>query len=199
MKRILALLLTVLLLSIQAVSLAEGVIVLETPESKMQDIIDLSDIKNGQTLVINGYGEITFFDEGWHNEYGFFNVPGYNSRAYRYTATNTSEYYVLRVRILNTKYSAYNFQKDFSNVECRYGEGYKFGGVIEELSYRDSDFNSEFNMEYGTELSTDVLPLYQRDYAIIVTLPDVVKERTAEPLSISFTIGENEFTFNVRK
>ncbi len=195
MKKVLALLLSFLLLSINAVSLAE-VIILESPEMHLDESVDLSDIKDGQTVVIDGYGELTFYDDGWNDKYGFYSTPGI---FVRYSASNTSEYYVIRVRILNTKREAYNFREDFGDVVCSFGDDYKFGGFVEELSYRYDDYSSEYNMQDGTGLSTEVDSLYQRDYAVIVTLPNVVKERDTEPLSITFTINGDEVTFIVRE
>ena len=189
MKRYLAIVLA-LVLTFTAMASAEGVIILAKPETQ-KETVNFDDIKDGQTVVIDGFGEITFNDKGWQDNCGLYSTYG---DPYRYKSGPETEYYVLRVDILNTQYEAANFEKTFGAVTCNYGNGYVFGGF-----HKQTDAYQSGRMDNGTDQSWATGVLRGSSYLIIVQLPNAVKDRTNEPLSITFTINENEFTRIVRK
>jgi hypothetical protein len=134
-------------------------------------------------------------ERGCQNKIGQYSYG--DSWRYYYESGTDAEYYILKVNILNTQFSSVVFKKEFGNIVASYGNGYKFGGWVEQLSEK-STANYYYEMTEGKNWSTNVAPLYSANYYVIVCLPNVVKART-EPLSITFTLGENEFTYHVRK
>lgn len=195
MKKYLVLIIALSLLFSFCSAIAENIIILESPEKKNYEPINMDDIKTGQTVFIDGYGEITIVMSDWAEAFGK-SSGGLGVYTAEFTSPNDAVYYVIKVKILNTMIKPYNFRHDFGDVVCSFGEEYKFDGFVEELSYANGD---DLTMAKGRGQATDIDPLYEGDYYVAVALPKTVKARTNGSLSITFSIGENVFTYIIRK
>ena len=73
--------------------------------------------------------------------------------------------------------------------------------MVAEASYGRAGgiYAADLTMVNGKDAATDVAPLYEKDYFVIVKLPNIIQERTNESLIFTFTIGENVFTYNARE
>ena len=193
MKKILSMLLVLSMLLTASAALAEdtGIQIIGGPEVAAE-VVNLDDMKVGQVAKIEGLGEIQILSAEWIDEFGMVNESGW--RGGTYDSGPEAQYLRLNIRILNTNFTSKNYHAMFSDIICDYGDGYQFKGW-----YRQHEKDTEYAYVFSdSKVSYDVSPLYAGRYMVCVTLPNVCVD-SEEPLSITFKIGENEFTYHERK
>lgn len=175
-----------------------GILLISRPEEEI-DTINMDDMKIGNTAHIPGYGNITLLSSDFMDfipteptSHGFYN----DGRGYENLESGSqAEYLSLRLNILNTQKKPYNFAEDFCDVLCVFGDDYQFGG----WSRQERKVDDKYWTMYPDSDQSDVIdPLYEGIYDIVITLPNYVVE-SKEPLSVTFSIGKNEFTCNIRE
>lgn len=188
MKKYLSLaLLVCLLLSNGAACLAEdtGIQIIGGPEVPAETV-NLDDWKPGQTVDIQGFGELTFVSAEFVNRIENWSIDGIQSG-------NEADYLRLIVEILNTQTTDVDFYKLIDSGVCSFDDTYQFGTWKRQYMNMTSD-----DVYQQKDQSHAISPMYRGKYIIVVTLPnDVVKSK--KPLSITFKIGDNEFTYHHRK
>ena len=194
MKKIIALLLTLLVVGSCMAALAEDTgIQIIGGNDKPAEAVNLDNMKVGETAKIEGFGEVTITFADWRD-----------TIAHRYSPTNGSggswmsgaeaEYLYLKIRILNTQKKAQNYLNMFGDVVCEFDDGFQFAGWYRQ---REEDTDGGYLYKSSND-GYDISPLYAGQYGVIVTLPNYVVDSKA-PLSVTFKIGENEFTYHHRK
>ncbi len=190
-----AAILVLLILLCQTVCLAEdtGIQIISGPEQEVQTV-NMDDWKVDQTAVISGFAEITLRDAAVVD--GIENSDTRNSYSWRgFSSGNEAEYLSLIVDVLNTQTNPVDFLKLIDNGICTFerdGQEYQFG-----MWYRQYDAYDGFPYVKKDD-GFAIEPMYRGKYIIVATLPnDVISSK--DPLSITFKIGENEFTYNHRK
>ena len=189
MKKFFSLLLILfILLNLMSASAEDtGIQMIGGPESAAETI-DLDDWKPGQTVDIQGFGEVTFVSADFVN--GIKKV--YDGR-YSFESGDEADYLRLIIEILNTQTTDVDFYKQIDSGICSYDDTYQFGTW--KRQYETSTSSQVYSEK---EKSYAISPMYRGKYIIVVTLPnDVVKGN--KPLSIKFKIGDNEFTYHHRK
>lgn len=186
MKKLLAMILAfTLFLSCPAAMASDtGIMIIGGPDSAASDAVDLDDMKVNQAVDIDGFGEVTIVKADWFNH-----VPKSD-----FSSGDEAEYLCIEVRILNTQKKAQNYHPMFGDIICDYGDGFQFKGWYRQ---RKSDTDNSY-WYYNAQDNYEIDPLYAGRYLICVTLPNRVWT-TEDPLSVTFTIGENEFTYHHRK
>ena len=191
MKKILSILLILSMLLAAAAAFAEdtGIQVIGGPSAESTPV-SLDDMKIGKTAKIDGFGDVTILSAEWRDEIAYY--PGY---AATYWASGAeAEYLYLKLRILNTQKSARDYAQEIHDIVCDFGDGYQFGGW-----FRQREDDTDDGYLYKNEKdSYEIAPLYAGQYGVIVTLPNLVVD-SKEPLSVTFKIGDNEFTYHHRK
>lgn len=81
------------------------------------------------------------------------------------------------------------------DIICDYGDGYQFKGWYRQ---KESDTDAANDWYKDAQENYEIEPLYAGRYLVCVTLPNRVWT-TEDPLSVTFTIGGNEFTYHHRK
>lgn len=213
MKKILLTLLVLTVLSTTSVALAEdtGIQIIGGPESE-GETVSLDDMLIGKTAHIEGFGDVTILSanivdtiytdidySSWDGSWEFHKPIESGSKA---------EFLEIRIDILNTQKQSVVYFEEFGDIICDYGDGYQFGGwarqertvVVDGYSgttyyQKESPCTLPF---FNADDSFPIDMLYTGNYLIAVTLPNTVCE-SDEPLSVTFTIGDNEFTYYHRK
>ena len=193
MKKILSLVLAAVLLLGCSVTFAEGgddtgIQMIGGPEDDAAGTVNLDDWKVGETVEIPNIANITLAQVDFKDYLGVLYDSDY------FDSGEQAEYLYICVRVLNTKKTAFNFLPSFGDVICNFGDGYQFGGWKRQEHLSNGKW---YRYEKADEYH-EIGPLYSCDFCIVVTLPNYVVE-SKEPLSVTFTIGESEFTVNVRK
>lgn len=187
MKKILLMLL-ILSMMLTATAFADdtGIQVIGGPSAESTPV-SMDDMKIGKTVKIDGFGDVTILSAEWRDEIAYGNDKSWYSGA-------EAEYLYLKLRILNTQKSAYDYAQVIHDIVCDFGDGYQFGGW-----YRQREDDTDSGYLYKDEKkSYEIAPLYAGQYGVIVTLPNLVVE-SKEPLSVTFKIGDNEFTYHHRQ
>lgn len=189
MKKIIALLLTLLVVGSSMAALAEDTgIQIIGGNDKPAEAVNLDNMKVGETAEIEGFGEVTITFADWKDKID------YNGGWSMWKSGAEAEYLYLKIRILNTQKKAQNYLNMFGDVVCEFDNGFQFAGWYRQ---RDKDTDDGYLYESSTD-GYDISPLYAGQYGVIVTLPNYVVDSKA-PLSVTFKIGENEFTYHHRK
>lgn len=194
MKKILSVLLVLSMLLAASAALADdtGIQVIGSPEAE-DDVVILDDLKQGQIATIEGFGNVQIYSAEWIDGFGSRNKDNYISNYY-YESGEEAQFLRLNIRILNTTFAAKNYHSMFSDIICDYGDGYQFKGW-----YRQRHNDTDEGMAYDdSKLSYDISPLYAGRYIVCVTLPNICVD-SDEPISVTFKIGDNEFTYHHRK
>lgn len=188
MKKFLSMMLILSMLLAAAVAFAEdtGIQVIGGPSTEESTPVSLDDMKIGKTVKIDGFGDVTILSADWCN--GLYNTGN------TWYSGDEAEYLYIRLRILNTQKSARDYAQEFHDIVCDFGDGFQFGGWYRQRK-SDTDDGRLYN---DAKASYEISPLYAGQYAVVVTLPNLVME-SKEPLSVTFHIGENEFTYHHRK
>ena len=193
MKKILSVLLVLsMLFASVGYALADddtGVLMIGGPEDEAAGAVNLDDWKESETAEIPDFANITLVSVK------FVDTIDYNSGRYCFESGVQAEYLRIRMHFLNTKKTAFNFLNVFGDVICNFGEGYQFGGWKRQEWLRN---NKDWYVYQKADQSHELDPLYEGYFDVMVTLPNYVVE-SKEPLSVTFTIGQSEFTVNVRK
>lgn len=192
MKKIIALLLALLLvccnLAFAWAGDDTGIQIIAGGDDQPAETVNLDDMKVGETAKIEGFGEVTITYADWSNSIK------YNEGWSTWKSGAEADYLYLKIRILNTQKKAQNYLNMFGDVVCEFDDGFQFAGWYRQ---RDEDTDDGHLYEYSTD-GYDISPLYAGQYGVIVTLPNYVVDSKA-PLSVTFKIGENEFTYHHRK
>lgn len=188
MKKILSILLILSMLLAAAAAFAEdtGIQVIGGPSAESTPV-SLDDMKIGKTAKIDGFGDVTILSAEWRDEIYYARYEIWDSGA-------EAEYLYLKLRILNTQKSARDYAQEIHDIVCDFGDGYQFGGWFRQ---RKDDTDNGY-LYKDAKASYEISPLYAGQYGVIVTLPNIVME-SKEPLSVTFHIGDNEFTYHHRK
>lgn len=189
MKKFLSMLLILSMLLAAAAAFAEdtGIQVIGGPSTEESTPVSLDDMKIGKTVKIDGFGDVTILSVEWR-DYISKSGGGY------WDSGAEAEYLYIKLRILNTQKSARDYAQEFHDIVCDFGDGFQFGGWYRQ---RKSDTDDGL-LYYDAKASYEISPLYAGQYGVIVTLPNFVME-SKEPLSVTFHIGDNEFTYHHRK
>jgi hypothetical protein len=193
MKKILSLVLAAVLLLGCSVTFAEGgddtgIQMIGGSQDDAAGAVNLDDWKESETAEIPDFANITLVSVKFQDK---IEVDPWT----RFESGAQAEYLRIRMHFLNTKKTAFNFLNVFGDVICNFGEGYQFGGWKRQEWLRN---NKEWYVCEKAEDCSDIDPLYEGYFDVMVTLPNYVVE-SKEPLSVTFTIGQSEFTVNVRK
>ncbi len=191
MKKVMSLLIAVVICcSVCAVSISEdtGIQMVAGPALDETEDVNLDDMKVGQTAHIGGFGDVVIKSVEWLD--WIYSVGEDNHGGRDYYSDMEAEYLVLNVRILNTNKRPMNYLTMMGDVICDYGDGYQFKGWIRQYN-EDTDRAYVYD---DANISYEINPLYAGRYAICVTLPNICVD-SKEPLSVTFTIGNNEFTY----
>lgn len=189
MKKIIALLLTLLVVGSCMAALAEDTgIQIIGGNDKPAEAVNLDNMKVGETAKIEGFGEVTITFADWRNS---IKTSVWNDY---WNSGSEAEYLYLKIRILNTQKKAQNYLNMFGDVVCEFDDGFQFAGWYRQ---REED-TDDGNLYKSSTDGYDISPLYAGQYGVIVTLPNYVVDSKA-PLSVTFKIGENEFTYHHRK
>lgn len=191
MKKILSILLILSMLLAAAAAFAEdtGIQVIGGPSAESAPV-SLDDMKIGKTAKIDGFGDVTILSAEWRDEIAYRAYGYYDS----WHSGDEAEYLYLKLRILNTQKSARDYAQEIHDIVCDFGDGYQFGGW-----FRQREDDTDDGYLYKNEKdSYEIAPLYAGQYGVIVTLPNLVVD-SKEPLSVTFKIGDNEFTYHHRK
>ena len=197
MKRMLA---TVLILSVLlgcAAAMADdtGIQIIGAPEVET-GAVNLDDWKENQTAIIPGFGNITLDSVQFLDTMGSCNDNGTSWSSTGFSSGSSADYLRIRIYVLNTQKQAFDFLKTIGdNIVCSFGDGYQFGGWKRQ-EYKCGD--KTWVMYGNKDVSRSIGSLYDGYFDVVVTLPNYVVA-SKEPLSVSFSIGESEFTVNVRK
>ena len=106
---------------------------------------------------------------------------------------NEADYLMLVIEILNTQTVDVNIHRLIDSGVCIYDDTYQFGTWMRQYKVLD-----RICLYKQKDDSHDISPMYRGKYAVVATLPnDVVNGQ--KPLSVTFKIGENEFTYHHRK
>ncbi len=188
MKRIFAWMLALLILGCSMTAFADdtGIKVI-SGENEAAETVNLDDMKVGVTAKIEGFGDVTILSAEWKNKLQ------YDWSSYL-SSGSEAEYLYLEVRILNTQKKAVNYMQMFGDIICDFGDGYQFGGWVRQ---HRSDEDGSYVYKESSD-SYDIGTLYAGRYAVVVTLPNYVVN-SKEPLSVTFKIDENEFTYHHRQ
>ena len=192
MKKLLAmiLVLTIILSCPAAMASDTGIMIIGGSESAASDAVDLDDMKVNQTVDIDEFGEVTIVKAEWVNE--FYTSDGWMRSG------DEAEYLFIEVRILNTQKKAQNYHPMFGDIICDYGDGFQFKGWYRQKNSDVDDGSSDVRWYKDAQENYEIEPLYAGRYLVCVTLPNQVRT-TEDPLSVTFTIGGNEFTYHHRK
>lgn len=192
MKKILLMLL-ILSMMLTATAFADdtGIQVIGGPSTESTPV-SMDDMKIGKTVKIDGFGDVTIMSAEWCDkiDYRIENSSSWD----RWYSKDEAEYLYIKLRILNTQKSAYDYAQEIHDIVCDFGDGYQFGGWYRQ---REDDTDSGYLYE-NEKTSYEIAPLYAGQYGVIVTLPNLVVE-SKEPLSVTFKIGDNEFTYHHRR
>ncbi len=193
MKKILSLVLAAVLLLGCSVTFAEGgddtgIQMIGGSQDDAAGAVNLDDWKESETAEIPDFANITLVSVKFQDK---IEVDPWT----RFESGAQAEYLRIRMHFLNTKKTAFNFLNVFGDVICNFGEGYQFGGWKRQEWLRN---NKEWYVCEKAEDCSAIDPLYEGYFDVMVTLPNYVVE-SKEPLSVTFTIGQSEFTVNVRK
>ena len=202
MKKILSMLLILSMLMGCSVAVAEdtGIQVIGGPE-EATETVNLDDWKEGDVAEISGFGNIqlvsfSFVDSIPYEVYinSSWNSDGATKESFN--SGSTADYLRIRIYILNTQKNAFDFYKVFGDeIICTFGDDYKFGG----WARQERKVGDRFWVMYqNKDTSYAIGSLYDGYFDVVVTLPNYVVN-SKEPLSVTFSIGDNEFTVNVRK
>lgn len=190
MKKVFTWMLALLIMGCSMLAFAEdtGIQIIGGKE-EAAEVVNLDNMKVGETAKIEGFGDVTILSAEWTDQLrkgGQYSNP--------FCAGSEAEYLYLEVRILNTQKKTTNYMQLFGDIICDFGDGYQFAGWIRQ---RQGDTDKERLYESSSD-GYDISPLYAGRYAVVVTLPNYVVN-SKEPLSVTFKIGENEFTYHHRK
>lgn len=192
MKKFLSMLLILSMLLAAAAAFAEdtGIQVIGGPSTEESTPVSLDDMKIGKTVKIDGFGDVTILAVEWDDWISRrYNSGGSGS----WNSGKEAEYLYIKLRILNTQKSARDYAQEFHDIVCDFGDGFQFGGW-----YRQREDDTDGYLYEDAKASYEISPLYAGQYGVIVTLPNIVME-SKEPLSVTFHIGDNEFTYHHRK
>ena len=190
MKKIFSILLALITFVNLTPVLAEdtGIQIIGGPET-VAEAVNLDDWKVGQTVDISGFGEVTLVSADFVDEIYIRTNQIWEER---FASYSEAEYLRLVVEILNTQTVEVDFFKQIDNGICTFDDTYFFGTWKRQ-------YESLNGYPYGDkDRSFSINPMYRGKYIIVATLPnDVVKSK--KPLSITFKIGDSEFTYHHRK
>lgn len=200
MKKILSLLLILSMLLGCAAAIAEdtGIQVIGGSEAEAETV-NLDDWKEGDTAEISGFGNITlvsceFTDTIPYSVY--LDQYDYGKAKKSFKSGSSADYLRIRIYILNTQKKPFDFYKVFGDeIICTFGDDYKFGGWARQ---ERKEGDRIWVMYESKDSSYAIESLYDGYFDVVVTLPNYVVS-SKEPLSVTFSIGDNEFTVNVRK
>lgn len=186
MKRILSMVFVLMMLLTAVSAWAEdtGIQIIGGPEIAAETV-NLDDWKVGETANIAGFGEVTlvsadFVDKIYYSDYNYFN------------SGDEADYLKLKIEILNTQTVAVDYYKQIDSGICTFDDIYQFG------AWKRQYENLNGYPMYKKDDSFAVKSMYRGKYIVVVTLPnDVVTSK--KNLSITFKIGDNEFTYHHRK
>ncbi len=155
-------------------------------EEDTSEPVSLDDIKIGKKVEIEDYADFTPTEYVVQDEFYVFG-SGWESSG------NTADYIILYFSLLNKQTETVDFNADISSIVVTYNEKYQYAGWTFQ---RNADGQPEDGISSDQQFSID--PMYEGLYMIGCTLPNAVIEGT-EPLVLTFKIGENEVTYNIRE
>ncbi len=184
----------VTILSTTAVAAAEqdlGVVVISGDEEEgSSEPVSLDDIKIGEEVEIPDYAIFTPTECAVLDEFKKKKPSGWETQR----SGNTAEYVILYLSLINQKTKAVDFNADISSVVVTYNEKYQYAGWNFQ---RDAD-SGEPKGAISSDSQFSIDPMYEGLYMVGCTLPNAVIEGT-EPLALTFKLGENDITYNIRK
>lgn len=154
-------------------------------EEDTSEPVSLDDIKIGKKIEIEDYAEFTPTEYAVVDEF----YSGINWER----SGNTAEYAILYFSLMNQKTETVDFNAEISSVVVTYNEKYQYAGWTFQ---RDADGDPTHGISSNRQFGID--PMYEGLYMVGCTLPNAVIEGT-EPLVLTFKLGENEVTYNIRE
>ena len=192
MKKIILLFFVVFLLTQSAVFADDtGIQIIGGSGFETPEYIYMDDWKVDQTVVIPSFGEVTLVSAKVMDI-----IKSGQTTVDWFPSGDEADYISLVIDILNTQTVPVDFYKMFGKGKCTFerdGLTYEFG-----LWYRQFRSYTSQYVFYNKDDSYGISPMYRGLYLVNVTLPnDIINSK--DPLSISFNIGNNEFTHYLRK
>jgi len=217
MKRIVAILISLLLMFVSPVAFADemGVQIIGGPEAESEPV-SLDDLQLNGTIVVDNFGEITPTQFQTIDALGSYRAGVHSIQDYYSSESDTAQYYssgveadycIFRVDILNTQLRAIDYINDYTVVVTS-DDIYQFAGWAYQYNY-DNSSTSKGNRNIGIENAniTYVIdpsdnfaidPMYAGHYVFGCTLPNTIIE-SKTPLRMDITIGDVEMTYYIRK
>ena len=168
----------------------------------------LANWKEGETVVIPGYGEVTLTKAEWCEKLNKWSSETYYSdgafsfvRTAFYDSGDNSVYLHLHIAILNTQLDNYNFYNDFKEISCLYDHQYQFNGWVSiQAVIRRKDGKDRLYCLSNVEEGWATSPFYKDEFDVVVTLPNEVKNRVVnekKPLVLTFKIGDYDVAYKI--
>lgn len=155
-------------------------------EEDASEPVSLDDIKIGKEIEIPDYA--IFTPTEYTVEDKFYNDGNIENSG------NTAEYAILYFSLMNQKTETVDFNAEISSIVVTYNEKYQYAG----WSFQRNADLSDTKMGLSSSHQFGIDPMYEGLYMVGCTLPNAVIEGT-EPLVLTFKIGENEVTYNIRE
>ena len=171
-----------------------GVQVIGGNDTSMAEPVSLDDLKLNVTVDLPGYGKIAATAFSFQNELDYYAWKLGDNDTRTYKTGNDADYAILYFTILNTKTTDLNFMSDISEVIATFDDVYQYSGFWMQLDPRRNSPTIPVHDDFIYSLA----PMYEGGFIIGVTLPNAVVNSKA-PLSLTFKLGENEVTYNIRK
>lgn len=172
-----------------------GIQIIGEPE---MEVVRIDDFQPGDVVPIEGYAKVELDPTCFTSK---ITTDGHYDPAsdtwYRDASLEAGEgarYLRLDLQMWNLHAEPFDFMPEFGDVVCSFGDGYRFKGWVRQLRLIDNHVWIPY--ESG-DTSEELETMGWGRFMIAVTLPDYAVE-SEEPLSVTFTIGENEFTYHHR-
>ena len=187
MKTKMMLLLAAMLLVLAVSALAdEGVKLIGGPAEVGTESVSLDDLKLKADVEIPGYGIITAVEFSFVDQFRRYDGDGRDGWS---QSGENADYAMLTFNMLNKRTTAMDFMFDITGIVVTYDDVYQYEGWCYQRDYARS---------YPTKKFYEISPMYECGFIIGCTLPNAVVKDT-KPLTLTFKLGENEITYNIRK
>ena len=197
MKKLVALILILTVLTAVAQAAELGVQLI-TPETNMTaETVSLDDIKLNASVSVYGFGSIMPTAYSVQN-----NLVKYRKGSNSTDTINSgheADFVILKMDITNTTATPKNYLAD-AEVKVVFDDTFEFIGWCYQYNWDRSNGDTKYSSNYvlSTEDNFNINPWYMGHFCFGCTLPNTVIESKA-PLRLEIKIGGNEITYNIRK
>lgn len=203
MKKFLAILVALLLVVCSTAFAENAGVVIIPSEDESTAPVSLDDMQIDVPAEVPNYGTLTCLSAGFSDTYDYFNDNDWYDRVSAETKQSgvEADFVMLKLDILNTSTNAINYTEEISNIIITYKDKYQYVGYINQFNYDCVGYNKEdpttVSRKNGVTCSVD--PLYEGHYIILCYVPNAIVNDGKGELKISFSFGENQIIYYVRK